>query len=911
MKPIKFSLSLAAGIFLLANFCLAQSRYVYSVAGNGQFGFSGDNGPALNAQIDAPRGLCKDVEGNLYISDGMNSRIRKVNVNTGAITTYAGNGGSGYSGNGGLAVNAQIGDPQGICLDNAGNLYIADRNGYIRKVDKQTGIITTVAGGGTFYFVDGVLATDQLLNQPFNVAVDASGNIYIPGGYIIRKVDAQTGIITTVVSSIGNSGGYSGDGGPAVNAQIDCGQTIALDNSGNIYFSQGSNFNASAIRKVDVYTGIITTIAGNSLSSGYSGDGGPAINALLDQPGHLSIDAYNNIYFFDQQNNSVIRKIEAGTGIITTIAGDTSWNGSNDEGALAINTAIPTHGMFADIFGNVYFSKYWDRVRVVTGDSSNCFVPATNFGTFINKQCQGPQLLVAGTAGTSVKTYFGDGASDVSDISNGYVAVHHAYGLAGTYTIKQVLYNGTTAIDSLQFSYEQIFCSAMSVKFYNDVNSNCVFDQGVDYEIYQPITTRVDTNGVFVDSVSSFGSFYYYHYGHPGDICTFTVSPPVSGLSPTCPSSGIINDTLGIGLNSANYFAFECNNSTSFDLGLNAVLRTAANRFDADIVVDNDFCVFQNGVLTLTVSPKYEYGPNPNCHADPMFTSHIGNTFTWNLNGISVTEPSKLVHITLWATNNQILAPGDTVHTSIGISPVTGDLNPANNTIVREDTVTGPYDPNAVYVSPGSCVIPGTQLQYTVTFENMGNDTAHNIYIMDTLNNGFEMHTMKIIAASHLMNVSKLNSGGYNILKFEFPNIDLPDSSNPGRHGFVQYTIDTKNNYPIGSYVSNKAGIFFDYMPAVLTNVSQTEMCWPASVTAISHRQSIAVYPNPASGTVTIESLGQSNSFTITNNIGQVLKEDVLKEDKEVVDISQLIPGIYYITIKGDGIRETRKFVKQ
>ena len=220
-----------------------------------------------------------------------------MNSTTGIITTIAGNGIAGYSGDGGLATNAELNNPYGVAVDSNGNIYIADtNNNRIRKVNSTTGIITTIAGNGTAgYSGDGGLATNAELYYPYGVAVDSNGNIYIADTYNnrIRKVNSTTGIITTIAGN--GTAGYSGDGGPATNAQLNYPYGVAVDSSGNIYIADTDN---NRIRKVNSTTGIITTIAGNG-NPGYSGDGGPATNAELYDPSGVAVDSNGNIYIAD------------------------------------------------------------------------------------------------------------------------------------------------------------------------------------------------------------------------------------------------------------------------------------------------------------------------------------------------------------------------------------------------------------------------------------------------------------------------------------------------------------------------------------------------------------------------------------------------------------------------------------
>jgi hypothetical protein len=307
---------------------LSNGQIINTFAGNGISTYAGDGGPATSAQINEPSGLAFDKAGNTYIMDQYNYRIRKVSA-LGIITTIAGTGVPGYSGDGGLATSAQFARSINIATDTFGNLYFTDGgNNRIRRIS-SSGIITTVAGTGIAgYSGDGGMATLAKLNSPTGLAVDNTGNLYIADdiNYVIRKV-STSGIITTVAGNA--TPGYSGDGGPATLAQLNQIFAVTVDNLGNLYLSDQLN---QRIRKVSI-SGMITTFAGNG-TAGFSGDGLPATAAQLNFPAAVAIDISGNIYIADQVNNRV-REVST-SGIITSIAGNGSAGYSGDGGAATI-----------------------------------------------------------------------------------------------------------------------------------------------------------------------------------------------------------------------------------------------------------------------------------------------------------------------------------------------------------------------------------------------------------------------------------------------------------------------------------------------------------------------------------------------------------------------------------------------
>jgi len=338
---------------------LSQGQIISTIAGTGAQGYGGDGGPASLATLKVPASMIFDKYGNLLIADFGNHVIRKINV-VGNISTIAGIGSAGFGGDGGPAILAQLNAPAGICVDDSGNIFIAEQQGQrIRKIN-TIGVIFTYAGTGIFgYNGDGIPANSAQLGNPSGVVADKLGNLYITEffNHRIRRVNTA-GIISTIAGT--GTMGYTGDGGQATLAQLSYPYGITIDDTGSIFFADHGNH---CFRKISV-AGKISTIAGTG-TSGYSGDGGPAISANLSYPSTVAIDKSGNVYIADWWNN-VIRKVTT-AGTISTITGNGNPGYSGDGGLATAAQLNSPFGIALDTSCCLYIADAQNHViRKVT-----------------------------------------------------------------------------------------------------------------------------------------------------------------------------------------------------------------------------------------------------------------------------------------------------------------------------------------------------------------------------------------------------------------------------------------------------------------------------------------------------------------------------------------------------------------
>jgi sugar lactone lactonase YvrE len=357
-----------------------------TLAGDGELNFRVDGVPAIQAPIFLPYGVVVDPAGNIYLSDTNNNRIRRVDAQSGLIATIAGNGMSGYSGDGGPATQAGISQPGGLVMDGAGDIFFADSgNDIVRRIDAVSGIITTIAGVPLTqgYSGDGLAATSANLSSPRGIAFDAAGDLFIAdtSNNVIREVDATAGTIHTVAGT--GTAGYNGDNSLATAAQLNSPWTVSIGADGSLYIADLAN---NRIRKVS--GGTMTTVVGTGVRS-FAGDTGPATAAELDDPTSVILDPAGNLYIADSGNNRV-RKVYAGTGTIVTLSGNDSEQFAGDAGPANQASLYAPYALFFDQSGDLYLADtLHNRIRRILATPFAIAYPVMRVGKLSVPQAEG------------------------------------------------------------------------------------------------------------------------------------------------------------------------------------------------------------------------------------------------------------------------------------------------------------------------------------------------------------------------------------------------------------------------------------------------------------------------------------------------------------------------------------------
>lgn len=514
--------------------------------------------------------------------------------------------------------------------------------------------------------------------------------------------------------------------------------------------------------------------------------------------------------------------------------------------------------------------------------------------------------LSAAGSNLSLMTYWGDGSSTNTVLQTSQTSVwkQHKYTNVGTYTIKNVLSLSGTPIDSTISTYSS-YCSYIYISKYLDNNTNCIYDNG-DSPVYNPIDLEIDSAGTIIDTVATLYSFYYK--AKPGTVYKFKALNLPVGVSATCPSNATLTITAPTTNNTISAtIGLQCGSTSQYDLGVSLIGRfRPVNTSYLYVYAFNNGCGVQNGVVTVHLSNKYVYKS-----ASPAPASVNGNVITWNVTGLTLNNIKQFVISADTATGANVQI-NDTVCNYATITPTSGDVNTNNNSITQCDEVRASWDPNDKHVYPAGDIAPGTKLTYTINFENLGNDTAFNISVLDTLSNKLDVTTFKTIASSHAASHTILDGpGGQKVLRFDFKDIHLPDKNSPNfNKGFVQFSINVKKGLAPLTPISNRAGIYFDVNPPIITNYAENRIR-PVSVNDVAINNQVTVYPNPVTDVLTIQmDNGGYDVLRLLNSMGQVVAQQSISNNTTTINMSHLSTGIYYLQLTGKNNTITQKIEK-
>ncbi len=444
---------------------------------------------------------------------------------------------------------------------------------------------------------------------------------------------------------------------------------------------------------------------------------------------------------------------------------------------------------------------------------------------------------------------------------------------------------------------------------YKRNDANCVFDGDIDETLARAFTFRLDKNNVPQDTLISGASTFGIRIDNLDKKAEYSLHwIPVPGYKAVCPSNGIQKfrpDTLSEKW--AMEFALDCDKDSpqpDLHVHMDGLLRPVSQSY-LSLFAGMASCGPQDATLTLELSPKFAFN---NASVTPSAVN--GQTITWELKGWTGSV-SESIDLSLDPVGN--LQQGDTACNTVRITPLAGDREPTNNVYTACSEIRSSWDPNDKKVSPVGDIAPGTELTYTINFENLGNDTAFNIYILDTLSHNLVYSTFELMYSSHPVKIRFSDVVDPRVARFDFENIYLADKSSPDHNkGSLIYKIKAKDQLPAGATIENTAHIFFDINPAVVTNTTLNAIGGTAIKTMATAKPAPRMFPNPLTDKLHIDNpSAQLNQLTIVNILGQTLYQGTMGTGITVLSTTFLLPGIYYIRFGGAYETQPAKLIRK
>lgn len=514
--------------------------------------------------------------------------------------------------------------------------------------------------------------------------------------------------------------------------------------------------------------------------------------------------------------------------------------------------------------------------------------------------------------------FYGDGTYQTKPVHYSYLDTagmffSHSYLKNGSFDVTYIvsdLYGDTDKVVNPAEVLITQDCSNLTVNVFIDKNSNCIYD-GSDEMIYVPYTLYRGAYYIYKGYAYSIPNHQNY------TIIIDTAAIRKAGYVLTCPASPVINFTA----NGSNTFNFAVNCTTKYDMSVTSSGNPfkVGNSVMISVGVNaGTSCYSKSGTYTLNLDPRMSF-----VYALYPPASGSGQTYSWNYSNLGgIGNGNTSVSNLMYCNLDRSVKLGDSVCYSFSVLPKIGDIDTLNNKVKLCYKVKSAWDPNYIDVAPlgigaQGIIFANTQLTYTIGFQNTGNASASHVYILDTLDNNLDLNSFQIIYSNYPVHLYIIDG---KILKFDFVNINLPDSGSNRflSHGFISYKINQKPNLPIGTQIKNKAAIFFDYNPAVITNQTLNTIGKYMSVNELStiNYQLFTIYPNPASNLITINispnpNLSHSSCLISIKNLqGQdVLKQHTEHSAQSTINVSGLSNGIYFITIQNEKLNYVNKIV--
>ena len=859
MKKSIIYLSIAVGTL----FCtVGSAQIITTIAGNGSPGFSGDGGQAQNAQLNGPYGTCYDASGNLYIADALNNRIRKMSPN-GVIITFAGNGTAGFSGDGMAATSAQLHRPVDVALDAAGNLYIADENNYVIRKVNTSGIISTAAGIGLSNgnSGNGGAATSAQLTNPNTVTIDNAGNMYI-GQYLsnVIRIVNTSGIINNFAGN--GTGIFGGDNGPATSASLQNPAKVVADNLGNVYIADEYN---QRIRKVNS-SGIITTVVGNG-TAGFGGDGGPATSASINYCEYIQLDASGNLYIADKLNNR-IRMVNS-SGVINTIAGTGTAGYTGNGGPPLLAEFHTPEAISFDAAGNWCVSDWANNVirRIANCDTLKVSITGTD------STCVGASVLLTAHGGTTYTWSSNAGSANTSTVLV-TPTVTTVYTLSATNGACTGTVSFTVNVNGGSYTRMIITYAGTGVAGFSGDGG-----QATSAQLQGPYGTCFDASGNFY--IADALNHRIRKITPSGVITTFagTGTPGYSGDGGPATSaefhrpSDVAIDAAG------NIYVADENNFTIRKINTSGIVSTIAGTGVSGYSGDN-------GPATAALLSA----------ANTVSTDHTGNIYIGQYLSNTIRKIDASGIITTFAGISGFTGSsgdGGPASSALLYNPAKVIVDNAGNVYIADEynqkiRMVTPTGIISTVVGNGTAGYSGDGGPATLASINYCEyiqvDASGNLYIADKLNERLRMvNTSGIISTIAGNGVAGYAGDGGNPL---LANLQTPET----------ITIGPNGNIFVSDWANNAIREIIDPCHSPLAGINN----YAASKL---NKNEILVYPNPTSGnlTVDVENSTETSSYSIYNIMGQEVLAGKISPENNHIDLTMLSNGLYTLIVTQNG----------